>query len=190
MEPSSTSLAQLENIGFGQENGFAQASVELTDKDLVPVSSAADAKDTRIEAIVSLLGEYMPSDQGTALAPFIHGFMSLRLLLLRPSRSPQEEESVQTMLESYTSYSRGGRSRAEIAVMLARDFMFLSQANSQPQQQPQQPHQQSAFFSLGQGMVINNPSPALPGYSTYEIHHQSPALGPIGVGDFISIISN
>jgi hypothetical protein len=181
LEPgNNTSLAQMvgESINFGQENNFSQASVEPPERVEVPTG----VKDPRIDEVVSLLGEYMPSDHISPLAPFIQGFMSLRLLLLRPSRSDEEEESVHTMLDSYTSYSQGGRNRSDIALMLARDFMFLSQAKTQQQQQ------QGPFFSRGQGMVINNPQPALPGYSTFDTQH-SPALAPIGIGDSISIIS-
>jgi hypothetical protein len=181
---SSTSLAQLESITFGQENSFDQGSVELPDR--VSASDRSSVKDPRIDEVVSLLGEFMPSDQTTPLAPFIQGFMSLRLLLLRPSRSQEEEEGVHTMLESFTSYSQGGRNRSDIAFLLARDFMFLSQAKSQQQQQQQ--HQQGAFFGRGQGMG-HNPPPALPGYATFDAH-LSPVLAPIGIGDSISIISN
>lgn len=114
--------------------------------------------------------------------------MSLRLLLLRPSRSPDEEERVRTMLDSFSSYSQGGRARADIGVMLARDYMFLCQAKNQQQQQQQQ---QNAFFSIGQGMVSNNQLPTLPGFSIFDVQN-SPALAPIGIGigDTISIISN
>ena len=183
MEPqSSTSLAQLESMAFGHESSFDQASVELTDRVSVSDRSSTGVKDPRIDEVVSLLGEYMPSEQTTPLAPFIQGFMSLRLLLLRPSRSQEEEEGVHTMLESFTSYSQGGRSRSDIAFLLARDFMFLSQAKSQQQ------HQQGAFFGRGQGMGLNNPAPALPEYATFDVH-LSPVLAPIGIGDSISIIS-
>eukprot|EP00536_Pseudo-nitzschia_multiseries_P003447 jgi/Psemu1/174565/gw1.53.155.1 len=84
-------------------------------------------RDHRIDDVVSLLGELMPSDPQSPLAPYLSGFMSLRLLLLRSSRSPEEEDRARTMLDSYTSYSQGGRSKADIGIMLARDYMFLSQ---------------------------------------------------------------
>ena len=124
--------------------------------------------------------------------------MSLRLLLLRSSRSPEEEDRARTMLDSYTSYSQGGRSKADISVMLARDYMYLVQHNTattnnnnnnmqlhQQQHQQQQPPAQANFFNLGQGS-----SATLSGNS-YEIDiHNSPLLGPISTHDSLSIISN
>jgi hypothetical protein len=89
-------------------------------------NDGAPRKDSRIEHVVALLGKYMPSDPMSPLAPYVSGFMSLRLLLLRVSRSPEEEELVRTMMDSYSSYAAGGREQADIAVMLARDFLFLS----------------------------------------------------------------
>ena len=63
--------------------------------------------------------------------------MSLRLLLLRPTKTQQEQDIVNTILSSYSSYKAGGRTRPDMALMLARDFMFLNQQN-QPPPAPQQ----------------------------------------------------
>lgn len=173
----------------GESRNFNQGSVELSDNVInLDRSLSGESKDHRIDEVVSLLGEFMPSDPSSPLAPYIQGFMSLRLLLLRPSRSPEDEETVRTMLESFTSYSQGGRSRSDIGLMLARDFMFLSQARNQQQQFQQQQHPGN-FFSFGQGMANSNPSPALPEYASLE-DSMSAALAPIAVGDSISIISN
>ena len=87
--------------------------------------------------VISIFGEHMPSDQSNPAWQYLQGFMSLRLLLLRPSRSEQEQDIVNTILSSYSSYKAGGRSRPDIALMLARDFLFLQQiSQSQQQQQP------------------------------------------------------
>ena len=87
--------------------------------------------------VISIFGEHMPSDQSNPAWQYLQGFMSLRLLLLRPSRSDQEQDIVNTILSSYSSYKAGGRSRPDIALMLARDFLFLQQmSQSQQQQQP------------------------------------------------------
>ncbi|KAK1735930.1 hypothetical protein QTG54_013377 [Skeletonema marinoi] len=51
------------------------------------------------------------------------------------NRGGQEQDLVNTMLSSYSSYKAGGRTPADIALMLARDFMFLSQQQQQQQQQ-------------------------------------------------------
>ena len=111
--------------------------------------------------------------------------MSLRLLLLRPTRSPEEADLARTMLDSYSSYSQGGRARADIGVMLARDYMFLSQQKTQ----------QSNFFSVGQGTVVHSQPSALSGYSVFGFPasdvHNSPTLAPIPMlaGDSMSIVS-
>jgi len=143
-------------------------------------------RDPRIDDVVSLLGELMPSDPNSPLSPYLSGFMSLRLLLLRSSRSPEEEDRARTMLDSYTSYSQGGRSKADIGIMLARDYMFLAQNNTNNSiQQHQQPPTQANFFNVGQGS-----SATLSGNS-FEIDvHNSPMLGPVSTNDTLSIISN
>ena len=142
-------------------------------------------RDPRIDDVVSLLGELMPSDPNSPLAPYLSGFMSLRLLLLRSSRSPEEEDRARTMLDSYTSYSQGGRSKADVGIMLARDYMFLAQnSNNNIQQQQQQPLQAN-FFNVGQGSAAT-----LSGNSFEFDVHNSPMLGPVSVNDNLSIISN
>jgi hypothetical protein len=87
-----------------------------------------------ISEVISIFGEHMPSDPTQPSFAFLQGFMSLRLLLLRSSRSDQEEDVVNTMLTSYSSYKAGGRTRQDIALMLARDFMFMN-LQTQPQMQ-------------------------------------------------------
>jgi hypothetical protein len=158
-------------------------------------NGSVESKDPRVDEVIALLGELMPSDSNSTFAPYLSGFMSLRLLLLRPSRSQEDEELARTMLDSYTSYSQGGRSRADIGIMLARDFMFVSQQKNQQQQQP------SVFFSVGQGMANIAPS-ALSEYSAFNIGfseeddssnvHNSPTLAPIPMpgNDTMSIVSN
>ena len=166
-------------------------STDTVDKSL-DAGKDDTGRDPRIDDVVSLLGELMPSDPNSPLAPYLSGFMSLRLLLLRSSRSSDEEDRARTMLDSYTSYSQGGRSEADIGIMLARDYMFLAQNAAQnpsisniQQQQQQQPPMQANFFNLGQGS-----SATLSGNS-FEIDvYNSPMLGPVSVNDTLSIISN
>lgn len=81
--------------------------------------------------VISIFGEHMPSDPKSPSFAYLQGFMSLRLLLLRQNRTVQEQDLVNTMLSSYSSYKAGGRTPADIALMLARDFMFLSQQQQQ-----------------------------------------------------------
>lgn len=155
--------------------------------------NASQARDERIDRVVALLGKYMPSDPLSPLAPYVSGFMSLRLLLLRLSRADEEEELVRTMMDSYSSYASGGRDQSDIAVMLARDFIFLSQ---------QQAH---SFFDAGQNFVqrdmqgqadttsLNSGLSFFCLPSTRFSLENSPALTPIpapGSIDALSIVSN
>jgi len=111
-----------------------------------PASDAAPAhpSDTIIDKIIRLLGDEMPSSLSSNIPTQVQNLMSLRLLLLRPRRSVQEEEIVNTISGSYSSYSKSRRTESDIAIMLAHDFMFLTQAQ-QPmtinsQQLPFLPH--------------------------------------------------
>ncbi|CAB9518905.1 phosphotransferase system component [Seminavis robusta] len=168
---ASTVAADTNSAGMSNEanDGF------IPNNNTAPVP--AGGKDARIDDVVSLLGEYMPSDPSSTMAPYLSGFMSLRLLFLRPSRTAEEEELARTMLDSYSSYSAGGRSRSDIAVMLARDFMFLSQ---QQQQQvappaPQQVTQQNGYLGIAQQQ---------------QQQPQMNAPAPSGTTDSLSIVSN
>lgn len=174
-------------------------------------SNSSTGSDPRVEQVVTLLGQFMPSDPSSALGSFMGGFMSLRLLLLRPSKTPQEEEIVNTMLGSYSSYSSGGRAHSDIALMLARDYMFLAQQQPPPQQQQQcqsflnQAHQgsQSQQFSTSMHMQANAPASAYkifygnssstPLTGSSSSFHNSPALAPIplsgNANDAASIVS-
>lgn len=153
-------------------------------------SSIDGSKDARVEQVITLLGEYMPSDPNSPAANYLSGFMSLRLLLLRQSRSMEEEEFVRTILDSFSSYTAGGRERSEIAMMLARDYIFLSQ----------QQQQQTSFLGFGQGLMSSSnaqaPNAGLSLFgqpSTSSSLQNSPALTPIpapGIIDSLSIVSN
>ena len=191
-----------------QTHGGLQTSVQTS---VIPQANAPVAtivgnsspKDQRIDHVVSLLGEYMPSDPGSPLASYLPGFMSLRLMLLRPTRSHDEEELMRTVLASFSSYTGSGRPNCDIAVMLARDYMFLTQ---------QQPHQMMGMGQTshqGNNQVASMPSshPPAPAYNYYHppnnghgVHnganpsyHNSPAMAPIPVSgngaDSASIVS-
>ncbi|KAL7556839.1 hypothetical protein ACA910_016313 [Epithemia clementina (nom. ined.)] len=163
-------------------------------------SQAADAasqcaqtkRDPRIESTLSILAEFMPSDAQSSWGPYLPGFMSLRLLLLRQSRTREEDEIVRTMLDSFSSYSGSGRQRQDIAFMLARDFIFMSQ-----QQQQQLP-----FLSLDGNVMApsQGSTSASSGLSLFGVpptnnsnFQNSPALAPIpvpGSNDSMSVVSN
>ncbi|KAL3909752.1 MAG: hypothetical protein SGILL_007961 [Bacillariaceae sp.] len=164
-----------------QDNASASVAGDMLDS--ASDNAKQGGRDPRVDEIVSLLGELMPSDPNSALAPYLSGFMSLRLLLLKPSRSPDEEDRARTMLDSYTSYAQGGRSKSDIGVMLARDYMYLAQSNA---------HQAPAaagFFNGGQG---DAQVPSLSGNLLEFDIERSPALHPvpININDALSIVSN
>jgi len=192
-EPPSLSAAAATTVADTNTNATS-FDVDVDAFSAAPVSTGG--KDPRIDDVVSLLGEYMPSDPGCAMAPYLSGFMSLRLLLLRPSRSADEEELASTMLNSYSSYFAGGRSRNDIAIMLARDFMFLSQqqAATSQQQESSKTHQ-SSFLGLGQSQTSSAPAPSsvsvfgLPLMSSYDPAALATTPMPKSA-DSISIVSN
>ena len=139
----------------------------------------SDSKESCIDEIVAILGEHMPSDPTSPLADHIPGFISLRLMLLRASRSEEEEELVDTILGSYSSYKLSGRGSADIAVMLAGDFSFLTQSTDFPSAAPSS----ISFFKA-------------PPTDDFLYKH-SPALTPIdppngggSLADMVSIVSN
>lgn len=101
-----------------------------------------DVKNKKINDLIFLLGEQIPLDMDSALGQQIHGIMSLRLILLRPSRTPEEEALVTTILVLYESYLQAGRPSQDIACMLARDFCFHLQHGVQ----------QQMMMSFSQGM--------------------------------------
>ena len=127
----------------------------------VPASNSNSDNDARVAEIVTLLGDHMPSDPSSPHSSYISGFMSLRLLLLRSSRSPDEDEIIQTLLSSYSSYASSGRTQPDIALMLARDFLFLKQHHAA----------EAAAANQAQPMIPQNPSPL------------SPVDGPIAPAD-------
>ena len=162
-----------------------------------PVSSGPGpmANDNRVNEVIGLLGEFTPSDPNSPLSPYLSGFMTLRLLLLRQSRTPEEEEFVRTMLDSFSSYTAGGRERSDIAIMLARDCMFLQQQQPPAQEAPVA----QSFLSVSRASAPQAAADTtglsvfcLPSISSSL--QNSPALTPIpapaGNLDSMSIVSN
>jgi hypothetical protein len=89
------------------------------------------------QRIVSLLGEHMPLNESRAGEPsssttksseLLPHFMAMRLTLLRPAsrRSPQENEMIEILKNSFRAYSKDNRrSRSELAMLLAKDWVCL-----------------------------------------------------------------
>jgi hypothetical protein len=135
-EPPTPPQPQQQGQHYPQQNPMTEAQQPQGSN-----ASLADPASLTTE-VISIFGEHMPSDPTSPAFAYLQGFMSLRLLLLRTTRTEQEQDIVNTILSSYSSYKAGGRSRPDIALMLARDFMFLNQQH-QPQAQTMQPvHQQ------------------------------------------------
>jgi len=206
-ETSTMHMHQQQAMVANAANAMAVAAATMETShdpqpDMATTMNAAAAPSSDVMAqvdvshLVSLLGEYMPSDPTSPLSTYLPGFMSLRLMLLRRSKTPEEEELVRTMLGSYQSYSSGGRAKSDIALMLARDYMFLTQQQHQQQQQQPPPHQQP-LISLGPNNSMMAPSaassasaPSVAAGGAYP----SPAMAPIPVSgngaDAVSIVSN
>ena len=123
--------------------GEMQAQAAPVPQQNSTATNGAD-NDALTSEVITMFGEHMPSDPSNPGFSYLQGFMSLRLLLLRNTRTNQEQDIVNTILSSYSSYKAGGRTRPDIALMLARDFLFL---NQQPVQQIVQ--------TMGQGQMSN-----------------------------------
>ena len=92
--------------------------------------NVSDEKNTQIIGLVNLLQEYMPSsdvDQTSPLGKQLNNMLLLRMLLLKPNRQSDEEELLETMLVLYESYLAAGRTRPDLAILIARDYSFQVQ---------------------------------------------------------------
>jgi hypothetical protein len=133
------------------------------------VQANGDTRDSRVDQLVQLLGEQMPHDPKSPYASYLQHYMSLRLMLLKPTRTPEENEIEGILLSSYSSYKASGRANKDIAVMIARDFMFLRQqqhpmvsahvphqATHQNYFIQNQPHHAPGFHALHQAMNMDS----------------------------------
>lgn len=136
---------------MGIANSNPQLGMDLTEETASPMIAATRApngedsnKNNQLVSLISLLQENMPSDQSSELGKHLNNMMSLRMILLRSNRSVEEEQLVDTMLVLFESYTAAGRSRADIALLVTRDYEFhvqhqkqLSVLNQPMAQQPQ-----------------------------------------------------
>ena len=74
----------------------------------------------------------MPSDETSQLGRQLRNLMALRFVLLQKHRGPENEQVVDSLLTLYEMYVRAGRTRADIALMLSRDFAFNSARYATP----------------------------------------------------------
>jgi hypothetical protein len=97
---------------------------------LVPNTPPEDQKVR--DDIICLLGEHMPLHSDSPGAAYSQGFVALRLLLLRyPNINTRDQSHAQMMADSYRSYLSSAREPKDIAVLLARDYLFLLQQHQQ-----------------------------------------------------------
>jgi hypothetical protein len=135
-----------------QSNSEASFPVEAT---------AAGQVDNRANELLLLIRTYTPPDKTSPLAVYLPGFTSLRLLLEKGAKTAREEDLAHTLTESYSSYCRAGRNPSDIAWMVARDYMVLSQ-----QQSPQQQYTQQTQQHHVQPQQQQQPSPLQTSYSS------------------------
>ncbi|CAB9518906.1 phosphotransferase system component [Seminavis robusta] len=140
--------------------------------------TAAGQAGNRAGELLLLIRTYTPANKNSPMASFLPGFTSLRLLLEKHVRTQREEEFAQTLLESFSSYSRSGKAPSDIAWMVARDYMVLSQQQGQHQPQVQHHHQppqqhQQAQPPPQQHQHLQQP-PQQPPQQHQHLHHQPP----------------
>jgi hypothetical protein len=141
------------NLTEGTEK-IAPAPMPISQEDQnEPKEDKESSVDSRVNDVVALLGEHMPSDPSSPLATYVPGFMAMRLMMLKPSLSDTEKELTRTLLESYSSYTSAGRSGREVAILLARDCMFLFQ-------------QQGDLSSQGYQQICSS----VPGFTSHNNH--------------------
>lgn len=134
--PSSVSMASSSSFNAGMSALSMQPPTtplgmdlfgESTTRKTLPQIPTNDSKNNQIISLISLLQENMPSDQFSALGKQLNSIMSLRMILLRPNRSPEEEQLVETILVLYESYVAAGRTRPDITFLVTRDYDFHRQ---------------------------------------------------------------
>jgi hypothetical protein len=115
----------------------------------------------------------MPLTDTPGNPSMVQFFMSLRLLLLRSDerRTDEEKEMLEILKKSFRGYSKDNkRTDAELASLLAKDWMFLSAANAKPSPAPMslQQHQchvmpiRTRGSSIGGGGPTSLPSSFIP----------------------------
>ena len=169
------------DLGSPQITGTkpAQVASQSVDGHSIKASSVtseghAEERGARIDELLSLLAEFMPTDKSSPLAAFVPGFISLRHALLRASRSKEEEDIISTIMGSYVSYKVSGRSKLDIATMMAREFMLITQYRQQNLALPTKQSTNPTASSVAPPPVHFNGDPP-----SDFIYKNSPALTPI-----------
>ena len=113
-------------------------------------------EDPRALEVLSLVGEYMPLNSCSPLATYLPGFTALRLMLIKSNRTPRETEVLRTIFGSYSSYVASGRPGSEIAWLLARDCMHLTQQSPATHPARVQVLDGDALTIASHGIGVNN----------------------------------
>ena len=108
------------------------------------------------EGLLKLLTEMMPTTSTSPLTAYLPGFTSLRMMLLKPMKTQQEAELVTCMVQSYASYMSTGRPQSDIAMLVVRDFLAMSQ-------------EQPVYH---QSMLAPTPTAVAPVPSQHQTYHQ------------------
>lgn len=145
------------------QNGSTSYQVQVPSQQPNPnqgeFNDANIIKSSQIKELISILGENMPSDYSSPLGQQINDIMSLRLVLLKSNRSPEEEQLVDSILLLFSSYLKAGRSRADISQMVTRDYAFHLNDHQRNQQQQFDQRNRGPSISNLQHLSINNSSP-------------------------------
>jgi hypothetical protein len=159
------------DLGSGHDTSLQNTSYQVRASPLQSNQSefneANIIKSSQIKELISILGENMPSDFSSPLGQQINDMMSLRLLLLKSSRNPEEEQLLDAILLLFDSYLKAGRSRADISQMVSRDYAFHFNEHQRSQQQFQQRNRVPSFSNQMHHLTIQNGSPPedLSGYT-------------------------
>lgn len=147
----------------------------LLDRDAAGVVTPRDISDHDVEGkIISLLGDQLANgSEGNFDDPSLfQELMRIRLLLLLPTnrRSIEDIHKIDVLKNSYVNYSMGGhRGGKEIAKLLAREWMFLSECSKDVGAQGH--HDSRSSLSRNGSMSESN--------GEYKSHEFSPAMRPL-----------
>jgi hypothetical protein len=73
-----------------------------------PKPENAKPVDRRVADLLKLMAEHIPTHRNSPNSPYLPGFTSLRLLLVKQTKTPEEADLMITVLESYLSYLSSG----------------------------------------------------------------------------------
>lgn len=97
--------------------------------------------------------------------------------MLRTNNNPSEEEFIRTLLDSYTGYSAAGRSPSDIAMLLARDCMFLTQYQQQQELARQHAMPQAMSPPTVQAAAPPSSHFSMPLYQSYPMYGAPQSVG-------------